>query len=193
MYLSVIQKNQLTSQSAQMVFGQIIAQIAELESLLLPDDAWCQKDIDEILGQFGAGLVVMTNRAIDWSGAEKSFQIEQNYQARQTDETTQNLKAPIAVLGYCLYQIVFETGELHRIGVSPSHQRQSIASRLIAALISTMQQADADNLLLEVRADNLPAIALYRRMGFGEIAVRKGYYQVANRRVDAQIMQYLLS
>ena len=33
------------------------------------------------------------------------------------------------------------------------------------------------NITLEVKNDNTPAIKLYKRYGFKEVATRKGYYQ----------------
>ena len=41
--------------------------------------------------------------------------------------------------------------------------------------------------MLEVRADNEPAIALYRSFGFDRIAVRRRYYQPGD--IDAHIMR----
>lgn len=95
-----------------------------------------------------------------------------------------------AVVGYCLYQLIFEQAEILRIGTQPQYQRQGIASQLFAALHDTLQMNHADSLLLEVRADNSAAIALYRRQGLHVIHQRKGYYQQPNMlAVDALIMQ----
>ncbi len=135
-------------------------EVAKLERVLLPDDAWGVDEICSSLGQFGAGLML----AVDG-----------------TD--TQIIK------GYCIYQIVFETAEIHRIGTHPSHARQGVAASLITALVDEMQHQHSDNLLLEVRADNTPAISLYQKMGFTAIDVRKGYYQTATGHCDAIIMQ----
>ena len=47
-----------------------------------------------------------------------------------------------------------------------------------------------ESLLLEVRADNAPALALYERQGFVVIHKRKSYYQLPHRpAIDALIMQ----
>ncbi len=94
------------------------------------------------------------------------------------------------VVGYCLYQMMFEQAEILRIGTHPNYQRQGIASNLVAELNQQLQALTVESLLLEVRADNLPAIALYEQQGFETIHQRKGYYKTAHKpAVDALIMQ----
>lgn len=97
------------------------------------------------------------------------------------------------IVGYCLYQVVFEQAEILRIGTHPDYQRQGIASQLFIKLNKELQDNKVENLLLEVRADNLPAIALYERQGFVIIHQRKGYYSQPNYpAIDALIMQLKL-
>ena len=97
------------------------------------------------------------------------------------------------IVGYCLYQVVFEQAEILRIGTHPDYQRQGIASQLFIKLNKELQDNKVENLLLEVRADNLPAIALYERQGFVVIHQRKGYYSQPNHSaIDALIMQLKL-
>lgn len=94
------------------------------------------------------------------------------------------------VVGYCLYQTVFEQAEILRIGTHPDHQRQGIASQLLAKLNEELVKNKVESLLLEVRADNSPAIALYKQQGFIIIHKRKGYYHLPNQvAIDALIMQ----
>ncbi|WP_299066161.1 ribosomal protein S18-alanine N-acetyltransferase [uncultured Psychrobacter sp.] len=94
------------------------------------------------------------------------------------------------VVGYCLYQMMFEQAEILRIGTHPNYQRQGIASKLFAKLNQQLQALNVESLLLEVRADNLPAIALYEQQGFETIHQRKGYYKTAHKpAIDALIMQ----
>ena len=96
------------------------------------------------------------------------------------------------VVGYCLYQVVFEQAEILRIGTRPDYQRQGIASLLFAELNTHLKEVQVESLLLEVRADNAPAIALYERQAFVVIHKRKGYYQQPHRSaVDALIMQHV--
>ena len=94
------------------------------------------------------------------------------------------------VVGYCLYQALFEQAEILRIGTHPDYQRQGIASNLFVALNKELEDNRVENLLLEVRADNAPAIALYEHQGFVVIHQRKGYYSHPNQpAIDALIMQ----
>ena len=57
------------------------------------------------------------------------------------------------VVGYCLYQVVFEQAEILRIGTHPDYQRQGIASRIFARLNKALEANQVESLLLEVRAD----------------------------------------
>ena len=96
------------------------------------------------------------------------------------------------VVGYCLYQVVFEQAEILRIGTHPDYQRQGIASKLFTTLNQQLEALKVESLLLEVRADNAPAIALYERQGFLTIHQRRGYYSQPNQPAsDALIMQLI--
>lgn len=98
------------------------------------------------------------------------------------------------LLVYCLYQVVFETAEILRIGVNPSWQYQGIGTQIFNQLLDILYQKNAQTLLLEVRSDNQPAINFYQKNGFNAIHVRKNYYQLKNgASVNALIMQKILS
>jgi len=96
------------------------------------------------------------------------------------------------VVGYCLYQVVFEQAEILRIGTHPDYQRQGIASQVFTKLNIELLSKQVESLLLEVRADNVAAIALYEQQEFALIHKRKGYYQTPHQpAIDALIMQRL--
>lgn len=96
-------------------------------------------------------------------------------------------------VGYLAYQCPAVSGvaEILRFGVAQKYQRQGIARRLLTAWIEVMQAQNAERCLLEVRTDNVAAIALYQSAGFTTIALRKNYYVATNQNSsrDAQIMQ----
>ncbi len=97
------------------------------------------------------------------------------------------------IVGYCLYQVVFEQAEVLRIATHPDYQRQGIAAGMLDDLFRHLEVQLATSILLEVRADNTPAIELYQRHGFATIHQRQGYYRYANQSpVDALIMQRLI-
>lgn len=94
------------------------------------------------------------------------------------------------VVGYCLYQVVFEQAEILRIGTHPDYQRQGIASQVFVKLNAELMSNQVESLLLEVRADNVAAINLYEQQGLAVIHRRKGYYQIPHHpAIDALIMQ----
>lgn len=93
------------------------------------------------------------------------------------------------LLGYCIYQIVFETAEILRIGTDSHHQRQGVGSALLYEFIKLCKNKVVQRILLEVRADNTSAIRLYEQHGFYQIDVRAGYYKDEFETVDALILQ----
>ncbi len=96
------------------------------------------------------------------------------------------------IIGYCLYQVIFEQAEILRIGTHPDYQRQGVASQLFSKLHQHLQKLTIESLMLEVRADNLLAIKLYQQQNFNVIHQRSGYYKTPNgNAVDALIMQRL--
>lgn len=66
--------------------------------------------------------------------------------------------------------------ELENLAVLPSAQRCGVGSELLGAVLDWAVALGAGAVRLEVRSGNGAAIALYRRCGFVETGVRKGYY-----------------
>jgi ribosomal-protein-alanine N-acetyltransferase len=73
------------------------------------------------------------------------------------------------------------------IAVRPAHWGSGIGSALLAALIRAARERDCTEVFLEVRADNPRAHGLYRRRGFEDIGIRRGYYQPSG--TDAIVMR----
>ncbi|MDR5906289.1 GNAT family N-acetyltransferase [Franzmannia qiaohouensis] len=86
--------------------------------------------------------------------------------------------------------------ELQTITVVPGGRRRGLAGRLVMALIDQARGWGSERLLLEVRASNQAALALYRRSGFRDDGVRRGYYPPlggCGAREDAVLMSFPLA
>ena len=88
------------------------------------------------------------------------------------------------VVGYVGSQTVMQEADMMNIAVADSHRRRGIARTLVEELIRLL---DAYQLTLEVRASNVPAIALYESMGFQQVGLRKNYYKMPKE--DALILR----
>jgi ribosomal-protein-alanine N-acetyltransferase len=77
--------------------------------------------------------------------------------------------------------------DVQTVAVAPSTQGRGVGRLLVGALVAEAVRRDATSLLLEVRADNDPAIGLYQALGFERIAVRRRYYQPED--ADAWVMR----
>lgn len=93
------------------------------------------------------------------------------------------------VVGYTICQHVADEISLLNIAVHPSFQRQGVASALLTDVLAEVP-VQAASVWLEVRASNVPAIALYQRMGFQQVGVRTGYYRRGDTKEDALIYQF---
>ena len=91
------------------------------------------------------------------------------------------------VLGYVGSQTVMGETDMMNIAVHPDYRRRRIAEALVNELMSALKARESHCLTLEVRASNAPAIALYEKLGFQQIGLRKNYYR--NPREDALILQ----
>ncbi len=91
------------------------------------------------------------------------------------------------VVGYVGSQSVLPETDMMNVAVSPERRREGIAEALVDALVSELKNIGSTSLTLEVRASNMPAIALYTKQGFLEAGRRKNYYR--NPREDALILR----
>ena len=69
---------------------------------------------------------------------------------------------------------------------------QGIGSRLMEMMIGFSRDHDISVISLEVRADNLRAVSLYKKFGFETIGVYKRFFKIKGEYHDAYLMQLLL-
>ncbi len=91
------------------------------------------------------------------------------------------------VVGYAGLWFDGDVSQVMTIGVAHAVQRQGVGAALLSALVERSRELGASAVLLEVRVDNAPAVALYERFGFEVLARRRRYYQPED--VDAWTMR----
>lgn len=90
------------------------------------------------------------------------------------------------VFGYVGSQTVLDESDMMNVAVDTRFRRQGIARALIETLIAELAKMGSRCLRLEVRVSNENARALYARMGFQQLGLRKNYYH--NPKEDALIL-----
>jgi ribosomal-protein-alanine N-acetyltransferase len=95
-----------------------------------------------------------------------------------------------AVGGFLLAWRAADELHLTDLGVTAPARRRGLARALVGALRREGERGTARTILLEVRASNAAALALYGSLGFAELDRRAHYY--ADNDEDAVVMQLQL-
>jgi [ribosomal protein S18]-alanine N-acetyltransferase len=80
------------------------------------------------------------------------------------------------LLGYALFWHVVDEIHLLNVAVRAEHRRRGIGRTLVSDMLDYARAHAAARVLLEVRASNAAAIALYDSLGFSRFNVRSRYY-----------------
>ena len=93
------------------------------------------------------------------------------------------------VSGY--YVLMMGPGEAHilNVAVAPDWRGNGLGRNLVLHAIDGARQFNTTVLYLEVRPSNEVARALYRNLGFEDIAIRREYYPALEGREDAYVMR----
>lgn len=91
------------------------------------------------------------------------------------------------IIGYLCFWVVFEEVRLMNLAVIESMRHKGIARALVVQALETGVAQAAMRAVLEVRASNQAAHALYRSLGFRDVSIRPTYY--TNPIEDALLME----
>ena len=94
-------------------------------------------------------------------------------------------------VGYVGLMYVLDEGYISNVAVSPSRRHEGIADMLLTELYARAKAKKLSFLTLEVRESNAPAQSLYKKHGYTEVGMRKGYYSLPKE--DAVLMTCFLS
>ena len=89
------------------------------------------------------------------------------------------------IVGFVGIWISLDVVHITNIVTKKSKRNLGIASSLLQQAINRANQKQATSITLEVNAKNIPAINLYKKLGFKEVGCRKKYYNGID---DALIM-----
>jgi len=133
-----------------------IPEVKALEDALFPVDAWTQDMFQNELAEVGISREVMVTRLAG------------------------------KIVGYVSFRYVADEGDVVTIAVDTSVQKQGVGTAMMDWLETTAKVRGLKNLFLEVRSDNIPAIAMYLARDFERIDLRRNYYDTG---VDAYVMR----
>jgi [ribosomal protein S18]-alanine N-acetyltransferase len=91
------------------------------------------------------------------------------------------------LVGYVCFWVVFEELRMMNLAVAPHVRHRGIGRWLLQQAVTMGLEQGARRALLEVRASNAPALALYEQAGFFRSGVRTRYY--TNPVEDAVLME----
>jgi ribosomal-protein-alanine N-acetyltransferase len=91
------------------------------------------------------------------------------------------------IVGYAGLAVAGDEAYIQTIGVEPGHRGRGVGARLMVALLREARRRGAHSCGLEVRTENRAAQALYARLGFVNVGLRRGYYQPSGG--DAYVMR----
>jgi ribosomal-protein-alanine N-acetyltransferase len=112
-------------------------------------------------------------------------------QADQASGVEDTFLDPSVLWAYCILFPAVDELHLLNITVSPKLRQLGLGSRMMAAIEGVALQQKMPRIILEVRPTNSSAVALYQKLGYEQIGIRKNYYPASEQtgnREDAIVM-----
>lgn len=108
-----------------------------------------------------------------WTEAHfrQEFEIPYSRVLVLTDDETDSI-----VLGYLVYWLQAEGTSLLNVAVGPKWRGLGLSRTLLSAMINETVREEIPRIILEVRASNQHAIAVYEHIGFKRTHERKEFY-----------------
>lgn len=95
------------------------------------------------------------------------------------------------VVGYAGLVATGYQADVQTVAVARGRQGSGLGAVLLDAMLDEASRRGAGEVLLEVRAENLAAQALYAGAGFERVGVRRGYYRPGG--TDAHVLRLRLA
>jgi [ribosomal protein S18]-alanine N-acetyltransferase len=122
-------------------------------------------DIDEVL------LVENASFPTPWSRDAFENEIIQNHFANYIV-----LEVNDELVGYGGFWSIVDEAHITNVAISPAYRGKKLGDYLVKNLMELAIELGAEMMTLEVRVSNIVAQNLYKKYGFEEKGIRKGYY-----------------
>jgi ribosomal-protein-alanine N-acetyltransferase len=93
------------------------------------------------------------------------------------------------LVGYVIAKITYPETHILNLTVKKTFRKKGIGKALIELIASESRLRNSENIILEVRVDNIKAQSLYKKLNFEIIGTRKDYYESENGREDAYVLK----
>lgn len=81
------------------------------------------------------------------------------------------------IIGFLLLYVTFGSSSIVQIAIKKDKRNQGFAGFLLQNVEKLLIKEEVSFITLEVRVSNIPARKLYKKLGYGEINIKKGYYE----------------
>ena len=81
------------------------------------------------------------------------------------------------IIGYLLLYVTFDSSSIVQIAIKKDKRNQGFAGFLLQNVEKLLIKEEVNFITLEVRVSNIPARKLYKKLGYEEINIKKGYYE----------------
>lgn len=136
-----------------------VPEVLALERTLFPQDAWPESFFRDELAHA--------------EPAEAPHRASRRYWV--AEDAGSGTQRP-GIIAYAGMMCVLPLADVQTLAVAPAAQGRGLGTRLLGLIEAESRQRGAEDLLLEVRADNPAAQRLYLRCGFEQIHQRPRYY-----------------
>ena len=96
------------------------------------------------------------------------------------------------LVGYIIAKIAFPETHILNLTISKNFRKKGLGTSLIKLIINDSILRGTEDIILEVRVNNHEAIALYQKLDFKKVGVRKDYYESEEGREDAYVLKLKL-
>ena len=116
-----------------------------------------------------------------WTEASFHYEMNENQYASYVVAEVGN-----KIVGFCGMWMVFGDVQITNVAVIEEARGLGIGEGIMHTAMATAKAHNMENMSLEVRVSNSVAQSLYRKLGFQDGGIRKGYY--TDNQEDALVM-----